>query len=93
MQIFRILFALWGEWIFTPDLMGQHKSRVTALINISQNTETQSKGSILSFLCCATMYGNIKLNLEISEMVDKQYISNVHFYMLSAAERQDEVKK
>ena len=68
-----------GTDFFTAHLVWQHKSRATTLINICQNTETQSKGFILSFLCCATMYGSTKLNSVIFEMVAKQYCSNIYF--------------
>lgn len=93
MQIFWILFALWGKWFSTADLMWQHESRVTSLTFICQTTETESKGSILSFFCCATMYGNTKLNSEIQEITDKQHSSNMHFKCWVQQKGNNELKK
>lgn len=41
--------------------------------------KTKVRDPSLLSACCATMYGNTKLNSEIIEMMDKQYSSNTHF--------------
>lgn len=51
-----------------------------------QKTKVRNPSLLSAY--CVTMYGNTKQNSEIIEIMDKQYSSNTHFYMLSAAERQ-----
>lgn len=67
--------------------MWQHKYTVTDLINICQNTDTQGKGSCLSFFCYQLRMLTPS-EFRDNKMVDKQYSSNVYFYTMSAAERQ-----